>query len=157
MKAFQNILSFALIIIVITACSKDKVSTMPPMSSKDSTAIFLQSGYWKFTFFNITPALNGVTDGLSVQPPCLRDNLWQYAANGIFYIDEGETKCNDADVQTQQGTWNYDEVSSVLTFKTATIDFLLNVTKSSSTSISGYRNETINGTAYVFNGTISKQ
>ncbi len=156
MKAIPQMFFAALTVIVTAACSKDKAAA-PPAVSKDSTAEFLKTGNWKFAVFNISPAFNGVTDGLSVQPPCLRDNLWQYADNSVFYIDEGATKCNEADPQTQQGTWKYDEASKVLTFQTATIDFLLNVTKSSATAISGYRNVTINGSAYVYNGTIVRQ
>jgi hypothetical protein len=158
MKRSNNILLAILTFIIMSACSKSKETTPLLPGSKDSTAIFLKTGDWKLTVFTITPALNGITDGLYMQPDCLRDNLWQYAGNNVFYINEGDTKCNEADPQIQQGTWNYDEASKVLTFSTATIDFLIKVTSSSATSISGYRDDVvIDGSTYLYNGTLSKQ
>lgn len=158
MKRSNNILMAVLFITGISACSKSQQTTTPVTVSIDSTAIFLKTGNWKLTVFTITPALNGVTDGLYLQPDCLRDNLWQYADNNVFYINEGATKCNDADPQIQQGTWNYDETTKILTFTTPTIDFLIRVTSSSATSISGYRDDiVVNGSSYVYNGTLSKQ
>lgn len=142
---------------VMTACSKQATST-DPLPVQDNTAAYLQTGNWRMTVFTIAPALNGVTDVIANQPPCVNDNLLQFRANGVFILDEGLTKCSAADTQTDQGTWNYDASIKQLTFSSARAgNFVINVNSSSATGISGTRTVLISGVTYIFSGTLTKQ
>jgi hypothetical protein len=141
--------------VVMSACSKQTtISQMPA----DNLAANLQSGDWKMTAFTTSPALNGVTDVIANMPPCANDNLLQFRANGLFVLDEGPTKCNASDAQTDAGTWNYDATIRQLTYASPRAgSFVIDVSTSSPTSLSGTRTVVMNGVTYHFSGTLTKQ
>ncbi len=146
-------LAAVMILILSAGCSKNSVNPAPP---SDFVSI-LQNGDWQMTTFNITPALNGVTDVVANMPACAKDNLLQFKANGVFYLDEGVSKCDPADLQTDKGIWAYEAITRQLTYSSPKAgDFLINVTASDAHSISGTRNVVINGVSYLFTGTLTK-
>lgn len=141
-------------IFFITACSKkDAAPVQNPDIEKN-----LQSAAWQMTVFTIAPALNGVTDVLLNTPPCAKDNLLRFNANGIFLMDEGASKCDPSDPQTDQGVWNYDGSIKQLSYASPKLgSFVIDVKDASAGSISGTRSVLISGIAYTFSGTLTKQ
>ena len=138
----------------ITGCSKNNSTPVQPLDVEKN----LQSASWQMTIFTIAPALNGVTDVLLNMPSCSKDNLLQFKANGVFYLDEGASKCNASDAQTDQGVWNYDSAIKQLTYSSPRLGaFVIDVKDATAGTISGTRSIIINGANYTFSGTLTKQ
>ncbi|MEP6749907.1 MAG: hypothetical protein ABJB86_19370, partial [Bacteroidota bacterium] len=91
-------------------------------------------------------------------PPCAKDNILQFRTGGIFFLDEGITKCDAGDSQSDQGVWNYDTTIQQLTYSSPKLgSFIINVNASSPSSISGTRTVVMNGQTYTFLGTLTRQ
>ncbi len=156
MNTSQKRIATILTVIIMAGCSKGN-SITTPAPDPDNTVTILQSGAWKIAGFTISPALNGVTDVLLNMPPCVKDNLFQFKANGIFNLDEGATRYNPAGPQVETGTWTYDASIRQLKFSSATVDFIVNIQSISNTSMSGTRPVVVNGANYTYSGTFEKQ
>lgn len=57
---------------------------------------------WKFD-----KAMSGGSDVSGFINACYKDNVMTFQANGNGSLDEGATKCNAADPQTTNFTWNF--------------------------------------------------
>ena len=89
----------ALVILVspyYTGCSK---SDSKP--SKTNTELITQ-GSWKFSNAKV-----GGNDVSAFLQACQKDNILVFAAAGTGSLDEGPTKCNSSDPQTNPFTWNF--------------------------------------------------
>lgn len=95
---------FSLMILSIPACQKDETTPVP----KTKTELLTQ-GSWKFS----TATLNG-SDVSSQLPACQRDNIMTFAAAGTGTVDEGPTKCNSGDPQTNNFTWSFQSSETIL-------------------------------------------
>lgn len=97
MKKF--ITTALLMIILVTACSK-----------KDKTASkseLLTSGTWKLSAAEEDNDGNGTyeIDNYAFFSDCFKDNYFTFQTNGILEMNEGPTKCDPADPQTETGNW----------------------------------------------------
>lgn len=105
-----TIFLLGLVFLFIEGCSKEK--DQPP--AKTNTQLLTQ-GTWKFS---------GATVGGSDVGPflqtCQKDNILTFAAAGTGILDEGPTKCNAGDPQTNSFTWNFQTNETVL-FISATL------------------------------------
>jgi len=86
-----------------TACSKSDSS-----SSKTKTELITQSS-WKFSNAKVSG-----TDVSAFLQTCQKDNILVFAAAGTGTLDEGATKCNSSDPQTNPFTWNFATNETVL-------------------------------------------
>lgn len=89
--------------VFFTACSKSDSST-----SKTKTELITQ-GSWKFSGATV----NGV-DVSSLLQTCQKDNVLTFSSNGSGTLDEGATKCNSSDPQTDPFTWSFMTNETVL-------------------------------------------
>lgn len=89
---------FAANFLISSSCNKNDD---PPAPVKTKTQLLTQSP-WKFK-----SAMVGTTDYSSSLQACQRDNIYSFAAAGTGTTDEGPTKCNGADPQTTNFTWNF--------------------------------------------------
>ena len=123
-----SFLSFSII-----GCNKND---NPPPTNTD----YIIKGSWKFD-----KAMSGGADVSGFLNTCYKDNTTTFQANGNGSLDEGATKCNAADPQTTNFTWNFTNDGSTL-----------NVTAGIFAGQSGsFTVITLNDTQMVLQGTIS--
>ena len=84
--------------LLFAACSKSDSNN----TSKTKTQLITQAS-WKFS----TATVNG-TDVSSLINSCQKDNVLTFSSTGgTGTLDEGPTKCNTGDPQTQNFTWSF--------------------------------------------------
>lgn len=83
---------------ILTGCSKEEDNAPAP---KTKTQLLTQAT-WKFS--DITWGGVNYTAQL---PACYKDNTLTFAVNGSGTADEGATKCDAGDPQTNPFTWSF--------------------------------------------------
>lgn len=99
-KAVFPILLLA--IFVFSACKKSSTHV------KTNTELITQTS-WKFD----NAKVNGV-DASSFLQSCQTDNIIIFSSGGTGSLDEGATKCNSGDPQTNPFSWNFASNETVL-------------------------------------------
>jgi hypothetical protein len=103
-KAALIILSVA----VIAGCKKDDNK-----NSSTSKTQLLTTGNWKLTSDYLDPGYDVNGDGIAdheminFYDACEKDNTLTFKSDGTVTIDEGPTKCNPTDPQSQSTTWKF--------------------------------------------------
>lgn len=75
----------------------------------------LTSGQWRVTALTLTPGIDLDGDGdldpdwYSLFEACDKDDYYVFNANGTYESNEGATKCDPDDPQTDSGTWSFVE------------------------------------------------
>ena len=92
-------------LVLFTGCDKDD----PEPAPKTKTQLLTQST-WRFSAITW-----GGTDYSSQLPTCYKDNTLKFEANGTGVADEGATKCNAGDPQTNAYTWSFASGETQLT------------------------------------------
>lgn len=91
--------------LLFAACSKSDSNSAP----KTKTQLITQAS-WKFSTATV-----GGTDVSSLIQSCQKDNVLTFSATGgTGTLDEGPTKCNSGDAQTQPFTWSFTNNESTL-------------------------------------------
>ncbi|HEX4849319.1 MAG TPA: hypothetical protein VFV08_00870, partial [Puia sp.] len=110
MKKLSLFCTFACILLIIfTACKKSNKSA--------SKTDMLTSGTWKMTALHSDTDGNGSfeTDEFSGFPSCVQDNFFTFKSGGDFITDDGATKCDPADDQTQTSSWAFSQNETKIT------------------------------------------
>jgi hypothetical protein len=90
-------------LLMFSSCSKDD----------ESATDLLTGGTWKLTESRSdTDGDGSLEDDLE---PCSADDTVKFEDGGSFTFDEGATKCDPADEQTNTGTWALSSEDKVLT------------------------------------------
>jgi hypothetical protein len=92
----------------ISSCGKDD----NPAPAKTNTELLTQNT-WRFS----TATASGI-DISSQIPTCQKDNVYTFTTAGTGTADEGATKCNAGDPQSNPFTWNFASMESVLHIST---------------------------------------
>lgn len=98
-----------LCISTLSSCKKDKGDNS---SGKTKTEL-LTSGTWKIKAFSSNPAYDWDGDGdtetdiFGAMDGCEKDGYYTFKSNGTFEVNEGATKCEADDNQTETGNWNF--------------------------------------------------
>jgi hypothetical protein len=100
----------AIAFLFVTGCEKEK----DPAPAKTKTELLSQAT-WKFSAATV-----GGTDVSAFLQTCQKDNILAFIAAGTGTIDEGTTKCNGADPQSNPFTWNFQSAETIL-FISATL------------------------------------
>ena len=97
----------ASISVFFPACSDEPDTTITPAPSKTNTQI-ISSSPWTLTQVRGSGD-NGATwtDVTAFFDPCELDNTWSFGTDGKITIDEGSTKCNPQDPQTETVPWSF--------------------------------------------------
>jgi hypothetical protein len=123
MKQIIPFTSICLILFLVACSKKDKV---------DSKSAMLTTGTWKLTGSETDNDGNGTyeVNEYSSFPPCFTDNFVTFNTNGQATIDEGPTKCDPMDPQTETASWQFtnNETSMVIDGDTYEIKELSNTT-----------------------------
>jgi hypothetical protein len=102
-KPLSLIICFLPALIFMQSCKKDNATT-----PKTKTEL-ITSGSWKID--KVT--LSGI-DYTSMIETCQKDNSISFQANGTGSWDEGPTKCDNADPQTNPFTWDFQSNETLL-------------------------------------------
>ena len=98
------------------ACKKDSNSTSPAAASRPD---LLTAKNWRLSAYTSTFTAAGTpavtTDEYAGLPACERDNFAKFNTNKSVAFDEGPTKCNTTDPQTENGTWDFNSDYTKLT------------------------------------------
>jgi len=86
------------ILFLLPACQKN--DNIPP-AAKTKTELISQST-WKFSAATV-----GGADASAYLQACQKDNIYTFVAAGTGTIDEGPSRCNGSDPQTNPFTWNF--------------------------------------------------
>ncbi|MCX6318859.1 MAG: lipocalin family protein [Bacteroidetes bacterium] len=97
-KRFSFLPIMAVCTLLIISCGKDDPDPAP---AKTKTEL-ITTGSWRFSSASV-----GGTDVSAFFQVCQKDNVVTFAAAGTGTLDEGATKCNAGDPQTQNFTWNF--------------------------------------------------
>ena len=122
MKNVIQCLSMATLVLTLFACKKDAAA---PTKTELLTA---QS--WKLTAAETTA--NGTKlDIFATMKACEKDNFETYKTDKTYIEDEGATKCDPTDPQTQQAKWafstNETKLEKIVTESGVTITFTLDI------------------------------
>jgi len=107
----KHILLSALCFSLITifySCQKDST----PAPGKTKTEL-LTSSSWRFSSATV-----GGADASGYLQACQKDNIYTFVAAGTGTADEGPSKCNGADPQTNPFTWNFASSETILHIST---------------------------------------
>ena len=99
------------------ACSKKNDDPAPKTKTE-----LLTTGLWKISAATVTPALLSQTNLYTSMDACEKDNIVKYNTNGTTTTDEGATKCDATDPQTEMGTWVFNTDQTIITKHDGTND-----------------------------------
>jgi len=106
-NTFTRTVSFILACsLLFTACKKKHDDNTP--NGKTKTEL-ISTGTWKFS----TATVGGINVSSQLQS-CQKDNIMTFTSTGTGTIDEGGSKCNAGDPQTQPFTWNFASSETIL-------------------------------------------
>ena len=95
--------------LIFSNCNKND---NPPPSNTD----YIIKAAWKFD-----KATSGGTDVSAFIQSCYKDNVMSFLATGNGTFDEGASKCNSADPQSTNFTWNFTDNGNTLNINSAII------------------------------------
>ena len=104
-KLILPVLILVFSLVINSSCSKDGDD---PPAAKTKTEL-LASSNWKFSDAKV----NGISVA-SFLETCQKDNILTFLAGGTGTADEGPTKCDAADPQTNPFTWSFQTNETVL-------------------------------------------
>ena len=93
------------VLFIFSSCKKDDT---PAPAPKTKTELISQ-GTWKFSAATV-----GGIDVSAFLQTCQKDNTLLFVAAGTGTEDEGATKCNAGDPQTNSFTWNFASSETIL-------------------------------------------
>ncbi|QNE40415.1 hypothetical protein F1C16_13035 [Hymenobacter sp. NBH84] len=86
----------------LTSCDDNSdIKPTPILSATD----LLMAKSWKMTAVAEKEGSEPIEDLHTDVPACIQDNVYQFQADGVFMLDEGATRCDQAHPQTHTGTW----------------------------------------------------
>ena len=101
---------FTIAVFIFSSCGKDYTTPAPKTKTQ-----LLSQNTWKFK-----TAFAGTTDISSSIQACQKDNVLTFAVALTGTADEGATKCNSGDPQSNPFTWNFQSSETIL-FISATL------------------------------------
>lgn len=104
MKKFFLLLT-VFVLFGVAACKKDK-----------SPTDLLTGTDWQMKGWTVTPPIFGITDYYANAEACEKDDFLRFNKNGTVVFDEGATKCDAADPQTETSSWAFNSNETEITF-----------------------------------------
>ena len=122
----KKIIPFYALIILVAFASCKKEDNKPKTKSD-----FLTSGTWSVTAVTSDDDGDGTyeTNDFADFVACYKDNFYSFHADGIWELNEGPTKCEDIDPQTDTDHWQLtnNETNIILATDTYIIQELTNM------------------------------
>lgn len=109
----SKLIIIGILLFSLAACSKDDNSattTPTPTPPQPDKMKLISAKPWKYFAWTVSPGLkdsagNTFTNYLANLAPCMRDDIFVFEANTNLTIDQGPTKCDPNDDQTNIGLW----------------------------------------------------
>jgi hypothetical protein len=134
-------------------CSKDDTDDVKQPTKTE----LLTAHYWQTTALTIDPPLSfggtSISDIYAQLDNCEKDNIEKYNTNNTIIFDEGATKCDPADPQTQTLPWSFNSDETILTVDGESYKVLTLTSTQLKVSIS----EVIGGVNYTITSTYAKK
>jgi hypothetical protein len=134
-------------------CSKDDTDDVKQPTKTE----LLTAHYWQVTALTIDPPLSiggtQISDFYAQLDNCTKDNLEKYNTNNTVTYDEGPTKCDPADPQTQTSPWSFNSDETILTIDGESYKVLT----LTSTQLKMSFSELIGGINYTYTATYAKK
>ncbi|RZK16447.1 MAG: hypothetical protein EOO56_19910 [Hymenobacter sp.] len=140
---------------MLGACKKDS----EPAPSTSSRTDLLTAKSWRLTAKNTSitlPGLPPLTD--NAIDACDQDNFLKFSTNKTVVSDEGATKCDPSDPQTQNGTWalKTNDTQLDITLSGGLVNNgTFDIKELSATTLHVYTSATNNGIAYTIDATFT--
>jgi len=103
-----TLMALALAFLIVSSCKKEETKS----ETKSKTEL-LTAKAWKITAQTINPGvvvspnLPAVTDLFALYGPCQKDDTEKYNTGGTGVSDEGASKCDPTDPQSENFTWSF--------------------------------------------------
>ncbi|MAT53729.1 MAG: hypothetical protein CMN32_04565 [Saprospirales bacterium] len=138
-----------MVVLAMASCKKDDPTT---------TELLIDSDGWILVAMTVDPPIvdpisgTSITDFYAQMDACDKDDITIFQDNGTYITDEGATKCDPNDPQTETGTWalSADEKTITIDGESWTIESL---TKSSMRVTFPF-NEPYTGITYTMTATL---
>ena len=91
-----------MVVLAMASCKKDDPTT---------TELLIDADGWILVSMTVDPPIvdpitgTSITDFYAQMDACDKDDITIFQDNGTYIIDEGATKCDPNDPQTETGTW----------------------------------------------------
>lgn len=152
MKMIRILSLTALCALAFVACKKDDDVTKTEM---------LAGGKWTLTSLTVSPAIviggTSFTDLFSTYPACSKDDFQTFATDGTYTYDEGATKCDPSDVQTDTGTWSFNTAETQLTLNGTGYSDVWEIVNLSATEMTSKYTFVEGGVTYTATGKLVKK
>ncbi len=105
---------FLFVAVTLGACKKDNENTPTPPSRTE----LLTAKNWRISGHTSTTVSNGTTikkDEYAASPACERDDFTKFNASKVVVYDQGASKCDASDPQTENGAWDINKDETKLT------------------------------------------
>lgn len=139
-----------LLLAICWGCSKSNSSSSSSSTNADSLII---KAAWKYDTSGIDLDEDGKIDNNdipdTVLKSCEKDDLFTFYRDSTGLIDEGATKCNAGDAQTDAMAWEFTNNDKVLSVTSATVlNGNLNVLNLTTTNMVLYKDTTLLGLSF---------
>ena len=143
--------------VIVTAGA---TATLPTLTLQLNPVLLLTNRNWVLTAQRISPSISlgggTITDLYAQLSACSKDDFIRFETPNVLKIDEGPTKCNSSDPQTQTGTWNFNGSQSVITVVLQGQSQDLAVVNLTDTSLIFTTTQTAGGITYTVTNTYRK-
>lgn len=109
------------IILSITFACKRKKDPTPETNTQK-----LVGKNWKMVAMTVSPSIGGNTDLFTPAPNCEKDNFLNFSANGKFVANEGASKCQPNNPQTETLDWSWTDNETKIVMDGESSDVLQN-------------------------------
>jgi len=150
--------------ITVIAIDNDGAKTTSPVISITVQDDELIGKNWKLTAKTVSPArapqigADPITDWYTQLENCEKDNLKKYMADNTVTFDEGASKCDSNDAQTEKGSWLYNSNNTIITETRddAVIDYKIVSVSDTQLKVT-YTETDLVGTTYTYTNTYTAQ
>lgn len=111
MRLQTSIIALTSGILLFAACKKTEKDPDPTPATKSKKEI-ISEGKWQYSALSFIVKMNGkdtTMDAWSLLEDCDKDDFMTFTASGTGTIDEGATKCDPADPQIENLTWEFQD------------------------------------------------
>lgn len=153
---YQKIISGILILIGFLSCKGDD----EPGSQKEK---MLTGKNWKLIAAESDPPIfaggQSISDVYGVMPSCAKDDLTKFDSDGSVLFDEGPSKCEATDPQTETSTWSFnsDKTSMTVEVDSKTVSYKILEISDSRLKVSFVETDEDTGTDHTITATYSAQ
>lgn len=145
-------LTIFLIVIAFESCKKDDKTKTELLTEHD----------WVLNSAIVNPPFpyggTLITNLYEQYPACYKDDIYNFAENGTYLIDEGASKCNTGDPQVHEtGTWTFNADETIIHFSSNAGSYEWSVNELNSSILKSIYTESTGSVTYSYTVTFGKK